>query len=115
MVDTIIDNITLRTQRKVELRLEIGLRTGSQQIQLLLEAIRLFLNSNKAVEQSTVFLSDTGKNAHVIIAEYFTGMQQSIEEFNRLKEKLNLAVIEKMEQAGIELAASNLDVVMNQR
>lgn len=111
MVDTIVDNITLRTQRKVELRLELSLSATAQQLKALTPAIKTVLQKND-IENTVVYLMDTGKNAHIVAIDYFTTMQQSIEEFNTLREAVNLEVIELLEKSGIELAAANTDVVV---
>lgn len=111
MVDTIVDNITLRTQRKVELRLEIGLSATAQQLRELSASIRTILNKPE-VENTIVYLMDTGKNAHIMAVDYFTTMQQTVEEFNQLREAINLEVIELLEKKGLELAAANTDIVI---
>jgi MscS family membrane protein len=111
MVDTIVDNITLRTQRKVELRLELGLSVNVAQLKTFIAALKTILQKTD-IENQAVYLVDTGKNAHIIAAEYFTTMQQSIEEFNALREAVNLEVIELLEKSGIELAAANMDIVV---
>lgn len=111
MVDTIVDNITLRTQRKVELRLELGLSVNVEQLKSFIAALKTILQKTD-IENQAVYLVDTGRNAHIITAEYFTTMQQSIEEFNALREAVNLEVIELLEKSGIELAAANMDVVV---
>ena len=111
MVDTIVDNITLRTQRKVELRLEIGLSATAQQLRELSSSLRTVLNKPE-VENTIVYLMDTGKNAHIMVVDYFTTMQQSVEEFNQLREAINLEVIALLEKQGLELAAANTDIVI---
>lgn len=112
MVDTIVDNITLRTQRKVELRLEISLSATAQQLKELSAAIRTVLNKPD-IQHTMVYLMDTGRQAHILAADYFTTMEQSIEEFNQLREAINLEVVELLEQKGLELAAANTDVVVH--
>jgi MscS family membrane protein len=114
MVDTIVDNITLRTQRKVELRLEISLSATAQQLKALTPAIKTVLQKND-IENTVVYLMDTGRNAHIIAIDYFTTMQQSIEEFNTLREAVNLEVIELLEKSGLELAAANTDIIVKQQ
>ena len=114
MVDTIVDNITLRTQRKVELRLELGLSATAQQLKALTPAIKTILQKPE-IENTAVYLADTGKNAHIVAVDYFTTMQQSIEEFNSLREAVNFEVIELLEKRGLELAAANTDVVVTQK
>jgi MscS family membrane protein len=111
MVDTIVDNITLRTQRKVELRLELALDATAQQLKELVAAVKTVLQKTD-IENTIVFLMDTGKNAHIISVEYFTTMQQSLEDFNALREAVNFEVIELMEKTGVELAAANTEVVI---
>jgi MscS family membrane protein len=115
MVDTIIDNISLRTQRKAEIRLELSLRATSTELFVFLESIRKMLKDHAEVENATVFLSDTGKNAHLIAIDFFAGMQMNIDAFNQLRENINLAIIKKLEEAKLELASTNMDVVISQK
>jgi MscS family membrane protein len=114
MVDTIVDNITLRTQRKIELRLELGLEATSQQLKALSPAIRIILQKPE-IENTSVFLMDTGKNAHIVAIDYFTSMEQSLEEFNMLREAVNLEVIELLEKTGVQLAAANVDIIVQSK
>jgi MscS family membrane protein len=114
MVDTILDNITLRLQRRVEVRLEIDLSASSEQLRKIIVAIKMLLQKD-TVENNTVFLSDTGKNAHIITIEYFTSMRQNVNEFNALREEINFAVIDLLNKNGVELAAANTDVVIKQK
>ncbi len=110
MVDTIIDNISVRTQRRVELKLEINLLATSQQLIDISQQIKDVLNNKKAVEVSYVFLSDIGKNAHIFSVEYFVTMPQPIEEFNSLKEEINIALIQLLEKNKVQLAAQSQSV-----
>ena len=111
MVDTIIDNITLRIQRKAELRLEIGLGATAQQLRELTPAIKTVLQK-PGIENTVVYLMDTGKQAHIVSVDYYTTMGQSLEEFYVLKEAVNLEIIELLEKSGLELAAANTEVVI---
>jgi MscS family membrane protein len=114
MVDTIVDNITLRTQRKVELRLELGLSATVQQLKGLTPTLKTILQKPE-IENMAVYLCDTGKNAHIVAVDYYTTIQQSIEEFNELREAVNLEVIELLENSKIELAAANTDIVIKSK
>ncbi|MEX6688629.1 mechanosensitive ion channel [Danxiaibacter flavus] len=106
MVDTILDNITLRRQRRVDVRLEVDLAASPEQLNTLINAIKALLKKD-VIEASTVFLSDTGKNAHIITIEYYTSMHQTIAEFNTLREEINMQIINLLKQSKIELAAAN--------
>ncbi|BAV09923.1 MscS family membrane protein [Filimonas lacunae] len=113
MVDSILDNITLRSQRKVELRLEVGLSATVPQLQALIANIKQILKQDDVISNS-VFLSDTGKNAHIITVDYFTAMHQTTEEFNQFREKVNFAIIDLLAQKETALAAASADVVIHQ-
>lgn len=114
MVDTIVDNITLRTQRKVELRLELGLSATAAQLKALTPAIKTILTKPE-IENKSVYLADTGKAAHIVAVDYFTTIQQSIDEFNELREAVNLEIISLLESSKLELAAANTDVIVTQK
>jgi len=114
MVDSILDNIKLRTQRKAKKKIKIGLSAGIDQLRKIIPAIKMLLQTD-VIESSTVFLSDTGKNAHIITVEYFTTIHQNIAEFNALREEINFGVIELLNKNGVELAAENMDVVVKQK
>ncbi|CAN5838011.1 mechanosensitive ion channel family protein [soil metagenome] len=104
MVDTILDNITLRSQRRVEIKLEIGLSATTEKLRKVIPAIKMLLQSD-VIESSTVFFSETGKNAHVITIEFFSSMQQNITEFNALREEINFAVTDLLDKNQVEFAA----------
>ena len=115
MVDTIIDNISLRTERRVELYLEISLATTAAQLQSITHAIKQLLHQKNEITNSFVYLRDTGKNAHLITIDYFTIMPQTIDDFHALREEINLSVITLLEKENIELASQNMDVVVRNK
>ena len=114
MVDTILDNVTLRTQRRVDIKLEISLAVTAAQIRKLVPAIKLVVQK-EFVENTVIFLSDTGKNAHIISIEYYTSIEQSAADFNTLREIINLELIELLSKENIELAAANTEIVVQQK
>jgi MscS family membrane protein len=114
MVDSILDNVTMRSQRKVELRLEVGLSATAAQLTAVVAGIKKILEREEVLSKS-VFISDTGKNAHLITVDYFTNMYQSNDEFNGTREKVNLAVIELLRKENVELAAASADIVVHQK
>jgi MscS family membrane protein len=113
MVDTIVDNISLRTQRKTELQLELSLSATASTLQALLTAMRSYLSAQK-IDSYQVHLHDTGKQAHIVMVEYFSSAADEHEAYLMLREKINMAFIEILEAHKIELAASSTDVVVKQ-
>jgi MscS family membrane protein len=115
MVDTIIDNITLRTQRKTELRIELSIATTPDQLKHFLFAVRKEMEDEPAIEKYNVYLMDTGKNAHVVAADYFSTMPQDMEDYYALREKINLRVIDIMAQQQLQLAAANTEIIVTSK
>ncbi|SJZ62132.1 mechanosensitive ion channel family protein [Sediminibacterium ginsengisoli] len=113
MVDTIVDNISLRTQRKVELRLELSLGATAQQLKTVIPAIKKCLEKPE-IEAKAVFLMDTGRTAHIMAVDYFTSMDQTVEAFNNLREQVNLDIIETLEVNHIEPAAGSTSITLSQ-
>jgi MscS family membrane protein len=114
MVDTVLDNQSLRTQRKVAFTLELSLSASSGQVKNVVEAVKGICNQEH-VDKSNIFFSETGRNAHVISVEYFTSMRQTQEQHNELREAINLAILDLLSGAQIELAAASTDIVVQQK
>lgn len=108
MVDSILDNLSLRTQRKGEMRLELGLNTSSDKLDQLVEGIRNIINRSE-VENSTVLLNDITHNAFLITVDYFTGPITQ-DEFNKAKEEINFSVLRLIESLKIEIAGRSTDI-----
>lgn len=111
MVDSILDNLSLRTQRKGELRLEVGLLTPSPLLDQLITGIRK-ITDRKEIESSTVLLNDITSSAFLILIDYFTG-PITMAEFNTVKEQVNFEILKLMEELQIELAGASTDVRIN--
>jgi MscS family membrane protein len=111
MVDSILDNLTLRTQRRADLKLEISLGTPSSQLQELLKHIRRIVE-HPLVENKTVLLTDIVSNAYVLQVEYYT-TAIPYSEFIELKQMLNIEIIKSIEQLGIELAGVNTEIKLS--
>ncbi len=108
MVDSVVDNLTLRTQRKGELRLELGLSTPAGQLDELVAGIKTILVKDK-VENSTAFLNDITGTAFLINVDYFTAPITQ-DQFNAIKQQVNLDVLRLLEKMGLSMAGSSTDV-----
>jgi MscS family membrane protein len=105
MVDTIVDNLTLRTQRRAFVQLELNASTQADSIQQLMFAIESLLQRKKdKVEQFNVFLSDISRNAFMVNIEYFTSTIP-IGDFNQLRQEIILSIIDMMEELNIKLSS----------
>ncbi len=110
MVDSILDNLSLRTHRRALINLELDSQTSRQQVSDLLLAITKVLETNGQVNTSTVLLTDVNRDAYVVQAEYFVlvGTQEA---FNSAKQAINLAVIGLLENMHIKLATKETKIV----
>jgi MscS family membrane protein len=108
MVDSIVDNLTLRIQRKGELRLQLSLSTPAAQLDELVAGIAGVLKKDK-VENSTVFLNDISGSAYLVNADYFTS-PISQDEFNAIKQQVNLDTLRLLERMQITIAGSSSDI-----
>ncbi len=111
MVDSVVDNISLRTQRRGIIILEISLDTSSVQLLDLIKAIKEVLKDSMIVN-SSVFLKDTGKTAHIIDVEFLTSMEQTLADFILLKQTVSIDIITLLETMQIDLAAKNKEIVI---
>jgi MscS family membrane protein len=108
MVDSILDNLSLRTQLKAELRLQLSLSTGTAKLEQLEQGIRAILD-HKKVESRNVYLNDIAVNAFLLNVDYFMA-PMTYAEFTAFKEEINMSVLKLMTELGIELAGSSTDI-----
>ena len=108
MVDSILDNLSLRTQRKAEIRLETGVNISSETLNKFIEAVKTKL-VHPQIEDSTVFLSDIRSNSFLISVDFFTA-PIAVKEFQKLKQQKNFEILKVMEEMKIELAGASSDI-----
>ncbi len=108
MVDSIVDNLTLRTQRKGELRLSIGLSATSAELDQLIGGLKDILKKD-TIDSSTAFLNDITSSAYLINVDYFTA-HITQEAFNSVKQEINLDVMRLLETLKIEIAGASADI-----
>jgi MscS family membrane protein len=104
MVDSIMDNLSLRTQRRVLQQIELHADTSHDNInQFIQRAKNVFIQKKEKVENYSVFLLNISKNAFVIQVEFFTA-PIPVANFNELRQEINLSLIALMEDLNIKLA-----------
>ncbi|MEY4278933.1 MAG: hypothetical protein RL377_937 [Bacteroidota bacterium] len=104
MVDTIVDNISLRTERKIEMDLQLSVNTSADAISAYAQFLRTSLQAMSTISSGVVFVSESGKQFHTIHVECLVPMNLDIHEFQQLREKLNLAAINYANKNGIAFA-----------
>lgn len=113
MVDSIMDNLSLRSQRRADLKLELSLKTSSVKLDHVVAGVKNIL-SHPAIENYTCFMSDITANAFLVHVEYYCGMIP-IAEFNQLKQTINLDILRLLESMDVELAGESQDILVTTR
>ena len=104
MVDSILDNLSLRTQRRAFVQLELSAQSEPERIQALINSLKEKLETMRPnVESYSVFLADIHKNSYCVNIEFFTGLLP-ISDFNQLRQEINLFAAGQMKSAGLRLA-----------
>lgn len=111
MVDSIMDNLSLRTQRKASLLLELNANTSRGSVKDLVLAIESMLRRKDKIENHSVFLADISKNALVVQVDFFTASIPS-EDFNALRQDVNLDIIELLSELNIQLASKEGEILV---
>ena len=106
MVDTIVDNISLRTERKIELDLQLDVTTSAASLEAFTSHIRKYLLANTDIANYNVYLAESGKQFHVIHADVFVSINMDINTFLLLREKINLEVVAYANANQIQFASS---------
>ena len=94
MVDSIVDNISLRSERKIEMDLQLSVTTSAHALADFANHLRDFLKSENDLNSYQVFVSESGKQHHALHVECLVNMQMDIDAFQMIRERINLAAIE---------------------
>ena len=107
MVDSVVDNWSMRTQRRAEIKLEMSEKTSLENAQHFIESVKdMMQNQKEMVENFSVFLSDYNKNGITATLEFFTG-HIPINDFSLLKQQVNIELIKLRTAQNIEFPASS--------
>ncbi len=106
MVDTIVDNISLRTERKIEMDLQISTHTSATALSNFAQFLRATTTNHKQIKSSTVFIAESGKQFHTIHIECLVSLEVDLAGFQMLREELNLTSITYANEHQIAFAES---------
>jgi MscS family membrane protein len=111
MVDSILDNVSLRSQIRGEINLFINLQTSPQKLEQLLEEIRKYLTNIPEVQSHTVLFNDIRVQAFMVFIEFFTPpMQWS--QFTSIRQQVNFFILQTMEKLEIRITAEGKDIAI---
>ena len=104
MVDTMVDNWSLRTERRAEIKLELAPETPAGAIKNITAVIdKLMLDHKADIVSYTVGLKDISKNGLLLSTEYFTA-DISLVEFDSIKQQILFKIKNAMEEEKVKFA-----------
>jgi MscS family membrane protein len=110
MVDSILDNHSLRTQQRNELVLQLSLDTPAALLEELAAEIKKFLAGIKEVEAYNVLFLDINVQAYSLMIEFFVPAAY-LREFNSIKQQLNFFALKTIENLQLKIAGSGKEVI----
>ncbi|HEY1020676.1 MAG TPA: mechanosensitive ion channel family protein [Flavisolibacter sp.] len=113
MVDSILDNVSKRSQIRGAIELHLHLQTPSAQINELLTEIKRFISSIPEVQTHTVLLNDIRLQSYVVFVEFFTP-PIPWPEFTAVKERINFHILQTMDKLQIRIATEGKDLAVVQ-
>jgi MscS family membrane protein len=118
MVDNMVDNYSVRLNRRAEIKLELAPATPAVVIEKFIENVKQYFTDNKNLFASTdVHVVDFTKNGLQINIEFLTPVF-TLQEFNDAKQQVSLATKKIMEKNQIYLsptAVNNINVVESEK
>jgi hypothetical protein len=109
MVDSIVDNQTLRTYRKAEFRLQFESSTRANDIHSFIDDCRKLFEEKDYISDATVFLNDISGTAFRVNIDYFT-TPIPLKEFNEIKQNIQIEILNLIESRKIVIAGSGMTV-----
>lgn len=111
MVDSILDNVSLRSQIRGEINLFINLQTPPQKIQQLIAAIKTHITGITEIQANNVLFNDIRLQAFLVFIEFFTPNMEW-NKFTALRQEINFFILQKMEELEIRIAAEGKDIAI---
>jgi MscS family membrane protein len=109
MVDSIVDNWSMRIGRRSEIKIELENTTETMLIDEFVDALKSFLQNKYPVNKSSVFITDYTKSSIVITVEYQTETI-SMDDFMQFKQLFNLQIKKWIEEKNIKFAKGGNDI-----
>ncbi len=108
MVDSVVDNLSLRTHRRVELKLVLDGKNTADEVQALIGGVKTILKDSR-IADSNAYLSDISAEGYTLMLDYLT-VQLEVKGFNVMREDINLRIMRLVEEMKLSMAGSERSV-----
>lgn len=110
MVDSVVDNWSMRNARRTEIKIELSHSNEIKSINEFIQLLENYLkNKQEVITKSSVYITDYSKAGTIITIEYFTS-DILIEDYFFLKQSLILYVKESMAEMKLKIANASGDI-----
>jgi MscS family membrane protein len=109
MVDSILDNVSKRSQIRGVINLNLHLQTPTPKINELTSEIKSFLSTIPEIQTQTVLFNDIQLQGFVVFVEFFTP-PIAWPEFTAIKQRINFHILQTMDKLEIKIAAEGRDL-----
>lgn len=111
MVDSILDNVSRRSQIRGEINLNIHLQTPTPKVQELVTEIRQYLSTIPEIQMHNVLFNDIRMQAYIIFIEFFTPpIEWNL--FTDIRQRINFHILQTMDRLEIKIAAEGKDIAI---
>jgi MscS family membrane protein len=113
MVDSVVDNMSMRNLRRAEIKLALSDKTTAAQIQKFIADVEEVILANQAtIEKHSIHFAELSKDGMIVLLEFFTPAFARAE-FDKVKQNINFAIIDLLQKNKMELSstASNINIV----
>lgn len=107
-----LENVSDQTFRRFRQEIRLAPETTAQQLNQLVDAIKeIIAGEGATITSNTIFFKTTGNQGHTIFMEYFVGISMAYADFCILNQKINLAVVTKMEELQIKQSSLLVELI----
>lgn len=105
MVDSALDNLSLREYRRVKFNIELGLETPELELKRVISSIQQYLNSKSEITHpdNIVILESFKDSSYSIMITYFVKMM-GFNEYLKTKESVNFEILRIVKENELNLA-----------
>lgn len=98
-----LENVSNQTFRRFRQEIRLAPAATAGQLEEFVKAIKeIILAQGVTITSHTIFLKNTGNQGHIIFMEYFVSISMTYADFCALNQKINLAIVTKMEALALE-------------
>lgn len=102
MVDSILDNWSMRDVIRNEIKTLLSPHTSSEDLEKAIAGIKNILTNKDAIQTHSVFLQEINNDSAIIMVIYFTKFPVPLDDLNKLKQEINIEIKKLQEKHEIK-------------